>query len=60
MGILARCCPLIDPLQLGRVDGRSHVDQVEQLIAHLLGPLFHGPGQVLHSHLDFSGEMLAC
>ena len=58
MGILARCCSLIDPLNLGRVDRSKHVDPVEQLIAHLLGPLFHGQGQVLHSYLDFAGKLL--
>ena len=60
MGIFARCCPLIDPLHLGCVDGSSRVDPVGQIIAHLLGTLFHGQGQVLHSNLDFAGKLLAC
>ena len=60
MGIFARYCPLVDSLHLGYVVGSSHVDPVEQLIAHLLDPLFHGQGQVLHGHLDYTGELLAC
>ena len=60
MRIFARCCPLVDPLHLGGVDSSSHVDPVEQLIAHLLGPLFHGEGQLLHPDLDFASEVLAC
>ena len=60
MGILSRCCPLIDPLHLGYVSGSGHVDPVEQLIAHLLGLLFHGQGQLLNPHLDFAGELLGC
>ena len=58
MGILARCCPLVDPLHLGCVDVSCHVDLAEQLIAHLLGSLFHVQSQVLNSHLDFAGELL--
>ena len=60
MGILARCYALIDPLYLGCVDGSCHVDPVEHLIAHLMGLLFRGQGQVRHPHLDFAGELLAC
>ena len=60
MGVLAGGRPLINPMHLGSIDGSSHVDPVEQLIAHLFGSLFHGQGQVLHSHQDFAGELLAC
>ena len=60
MGVLAGGRPLLNPLHLGCVDGSSHVDPSEQLIAHSLGTLFHGPGQVLHTQLDFAGELLAC
>ena len=59
MGVLAGSRPLLYPLHLGCVDGSSHVDPSEQLIAHSLGTLFHGQGQVLHSQLDFAGELLA-
>ena len=45
-------------MHLGCVDGSSHVDPVEQLIAHLLGPLIHAQGEVLDTHLDFGGELL--
>ena len=59
MGILALGRPLVNPLHLGFVDVSSHVDPAAQRTAHLLGPLFYGQGQVLNSHLDFAGELLA-
>ena len=60
MGILAVVSPLVNPLHLGCVYSCGHVDPIEQLIAHFLGLLFHGDGQVLHSHWDFAGELLSC
>ena len=60
MGILARGAPPVNPLHRGCVESCCHVELAAQYIAHLLGSLFHGEGQVLHSHLDFSGELLAC
>ena len=59
MGFLAGSRPLLNPLHLGCVDVSSHIDPSEQLIAHILGTLFHGQGQELHSQLDFAGELLA-
>ena len=59
MGILARGCPLVDPLYQGCIDGSSHDDPAEQLIAHLLGAVFYGQGQVLDFHLNFPGELLS-
>ena len=60
MGVLAQSHPLLNPLQLGSIDGSSHVDPSAQLIANILGTLFHGQGQVLHSQLDIASELLAC
>ena len=60
MGVLTGGCLLINPLHFGCIDSCGHVDPVVQLIAHLLSPLFYRQGQVLHSHLDFAGKLLAC